>query len=258
MNSEINRSVEGTVKTISLNDGMNSQHDVISQANTEYFPKDQSLDNGGTDEEDIRDDMSDYYKMKSKKITTKGSSGHNKPVLVSTSTSQLPTQPPDRQSHTKSSDSSPADLMRFSRPQSAPDDRRKLSEQIDTNRHQAMNHTNILLPGGTYVDTGNSSRTKSNTKSFNSSSKQTIVHPSPKRIPQGVTYNMNGKKEKTRPSSTSRMRGNPQIQPKSHDMNRALHRMFDDDLIDDLDAVMRYPKTTQPTRSTDPRSYGSR
>jgi hypothetical protein len=278
-------------------DKMNSGHPEHSSLQNEPLSKDQSMDNPGTDEEDARDDMSDYYRVRSRKSSKRsggggGGGGLNKTSLVSSSSSALPAyRPPHSQpSHLLPSSSSP-DVLGFhhtttSRPLSAPEDhlrhshhksfphdqshgnsqatlpnRSQQQQQTSGARHSHYHHhqqqSNILLPGGTYVDTGARSGVPKSTSSSHHrssahSNPRSNVHSPPKKGAAGgtgVTYNINGKKEKVRPSSTSRLRGQSAMNKGSkylQDPNRSLSRMFDGGLIDDLDAVMKYPQHSHP------------
>jgi hypothetical protein len=244
----------------SINEGSNSHHEQLSH------PTDNA---GGTDEEDVQDDMSDYYKVRPRK-SMKRVPNEQKSSLISTSSSSsaLPIHHPihqlsdSRNSHHRLSQSSSApdgSLRLGSRPQSAPDDRYKFPggelSQGQSSKYTSTRPppTQILLPGGTYVDTGGSRGVVPKPRSSTNSNSRNLSNSSPKRAPVnggggGVTYNLNGKKEKNRSSSTSRLRsGQQQTMTTSrgsmrHDPNRSLNRMYEDEMIDELDAVMKFPK----------------
>lgn len=237
--------------------------------------------------------MSDYYRVRSRKSSKiRGGPGGLNKTQVSASSSGLPIYPPqslmgDRKysSHLLPSSSSPVlGVHQTTRPLSAPEDHPRSStnksfshdqshgnsqstlhnrSQQIAGAHYQQHSSNLLLPGGTYVDTGaRSGVPKSSTLRTSAHvNPRSNVHSPSKRGAAGntgVTYNINGKKEKARPSSTSRLRGQSAMNKGNkylQDPNRSLSRMFDGGLIDDLDAVMKYPHP-HPQNRNDGHGHG--
>lgn len=239
------------------------------QKNVESLPtvhQEQSTGSGAI-EEDIRDDMSDYYKLRRPPKYTPKSVNAVQPQRHQT------TNPQPTPANTTGT------FSRLSRPQSAPDDRPQ-SNDVPNTKLSDTNHmnslaslpnknekiptvrstpNNLILSGGTYVDTGTRGNLGlSRIPASRMASTRGSGHSPPKKGPvqahamyqSGTVYNINGKKEKNRPSSTSRLRPSNSAasikghKPSTNDTYR-LHRMYDDNMFEDLDAVMKSSKTTK-------------